>query len=31
MNEAGRQAANDKIDLAWDNAFLHRIVPDPPA
>jgi 2,3-dihydroxyphenylpropionate 1,2-dioxygenase len=28
MNEAGREAARDKIDPAWDNAFLHRIVED---
>jgi 2,3-dihydroxyphenylpropionate 1,2-dioxygenase len=29
MNEAGREAAKDKIDAAWDTAFLRRIVEDP--
>jgi 2,3-dihydroxyphenylpropionate 1,2-dioxygenase len=29
MNEAGREAAKDKIDPAWDTAFLRRIAEDP--
>jgi 2,3-dihydroxyphenylpropionate 1,2-dioxygenase len=29
MNEAGREAAKDKVNPAWDEAFLHRIVTDP--
>jgi 2,3-dihydroxyphenylpropionate 1,2-dioxygenase len=29
MNAAGLEAAKDKIDPAWDNGFLRRIVEDP--
>jgi 2,3-dihydroxyphenylpropionate 1,2-dioxygenase len=29
MNEAGREAAKDKINPAWDNEFLRRIAADP--
>ena len=29
MNEAGREAAKDKINSPWDNAFLTRIVDRP--
>jgi 2,3-dihydroxyphenylpropionate 1,2-dioxygenase len=29
MNEAGREAAKDKINPAWDDDFLQRIVTDP--
>jgi 2,3-dihydroxyphenylpropionate 1,2-dioxygenase len=29
MNEAGREAAKDKINPAWDNEFLRRIAAEP--
>lgn len=29
LNEAGRAAAMDKIDPAWDNAFLRRVAEEP--